>query len=125
MIHAARRQYSASADKIAARIVNCAQAVRQDLALGRPAGPAARQLAADATALLEALAELRAVEKLAAWTRQPAARTGGGLPRHLPNWPRCRACVWWRPPGRWPPGTATTPTGCCPRLASAPTTARP
>lgn len=73
MIHAARRQYAASADKIAARVVNCAQVVRQDLAHGRPAGPAARQLAADAQALLEALAELRAVEKLAGWTRQPAA----------------------------------------------------
>ena len=73
MIHSARRQYSASADKIAARIVNCAQAVRQDLAHARPAGPAARQLAADAQALLEALAELRAVERLAAWTRQSAA----------------------------------------------------
>ena len=73
MIHSARRQHAATADKIAARIVNCAQAVRQDLAHGRPAGPAARQLAADAQALLEALAELRAVEKIAAWTRQPAA----------------------------------------------------
>lgn len=73
MVSSARRQGTAAADKIAARILNCAQAVRQDLAHARPAGPAARQLAADATALLEALAELRAVEKFAAWTRQPAA----------------------------------------------------
>ena len=73
MIHSARRQYATAADRITARILNCAQAVRQDLAHARPAGPAARQLAADAQALLEALAELRAVEKLAAWTRQPAA----------------------------------------------------
>ena len=73
MIHSARRQHTATADKIAARILNCAHAVRQDLAAARPAGPAARQLAADAQALLEALAELRAVEKFAAWTRQPAA----------------------------------------------------
>ena len=73
MIHAARRQHAAAADKIAARILNCAQAVRKDLALARPAGPAARQLAADAQALLEALAELRAMEKFATWTRQPAA----------------------------------------------------
>ncbi len=73
MIHSARRQHSAAADKIAARIINCAQAVREDLAHARPAGPAARQLATDAQALLEALAELRAVEKFAAWTRQPAA----------------------------------------------------
>ena len=72
-IHAARRQQTSAADKLASRIINLAQAVRQDLALGRPPGPAARQLAADATALLEALAELRAVEKLASWTRQPAA----------------------------------------------------
>ena len=72
-IHAARRQQTSAADKLAARIINLAQAVRQDLALGRPPGPAARQLAADATSLLEALAELRAVEKLASWTRQPAA----------------------------------------------------
>jgi len=73
MIHSARRQHAAAADKIAARIVNCAHAVRQDLAHSRPAGPAARQLAADAQQLLEALAELRAVERIAAWTRQPAA----------------------------------------------------
>ena len=73
MIQSSRRQYAASADKIAARIFNCAQAVREDLAHARPAGPAARQLAADAQALLEALAELRAVEKFASWTRQPAA----------------------------------------------------
>ena len=72
-IHAARRQQTSAADKLASRIINLAQAVRQDLALGRPPGPAARQLAADATSLLEALAELRAVEKLASWTRQPAA----------------------------------------------------
>ena len=72
-IHAARRQQTSAADKLASRIINLAQAVRQDLALGRPPGPAARQLHADATALLEALAELRAVEKLASWTRQPAA----------------------------------------------------
>jgi len=73
MIHAARRQHSAAADKIAARILNCAQAVREDLAHARPAGPAARQLAADTQALLEVLAELRAVERLASWARQPAA----------------------------------------------------
>ncbi len=73
MIHSARRQHAAAADRIAARIANCVHAVRQDLANARPAGPAARQLAADAQALLEALAELRAVEKMAAWTRQPAA----------------------------------------------------
>ena len=73
MVQSSRRQYAASADKIAARVLNCAQAVREDLAHGRPAGPAARQLAADAQALLEALAELRAVEKFAGWTRQPAA----------------------------------------------------
>lgn len=73
VLHAARRQHAAAADKIATRILHCASAVRQDLAAARPAGPAARQLAADAQALLEALAELRAVEKFAAWTRQPAA----------------------------------------------------
>ena len=72
-IHAARRQNTAAADKLAARIINLAQAVRQDLALGRPPGPAARQLSTDATALLEALAELRAVEKLASWTRSSSA----------------------------------------------------
>ena len=72
-IHAARRHHSSAADKLAGRIVNLAQAVRQDLALGRPPGPAARQLHADATALIEALAELRAVERLASWARQPAA----------------------------------------------------
>lgn len=73
MLHSARRQHAHAADKLAARIINLAQAVRQDLALGRPPGPAARQLSADATALLEALAELRAVDRLTAWTRQPAA----------------------------------------------------
>ena len=73
MIHIARRQHAASADKLAVRIANCTQAVRQDLAMGRPPGPAARQLLANATALLEALAELRTVEKLASWTRQTAA----------------------------------------------------
>ena len=73
LLHSARRQHTAAADKLAARIVNLANAVRQDLALARPPGPAARQLSADATALLEALAELRVVEKFAAWTRKPAA----------------------------------------------------
>jgi hypothetical protein len=73
MLHSARRQHVHSADKLASRIINLAQAVRQDLALGRPAGPASRQLLADSTALLEALAELRAVDRLASWTRQPAA----------------------------------------------------
>ena len=73
MIHAARRQHAAAADRIAARILNCAQAVRDDLSHARPAGPAARQLACDAQSLLEALAELRAMEKFAGWTRQPAA----------------------------------------------------
>ena len=82
MIHSIRRQHAAAADKIAAQILACAQAVRQDLAHARPAGPAARQLAAGAQALLETLAELRAVDQLAAWTRQPAALpagNGGGV----------------------------------------------
>ena len=73
MIHSARRQHVNSADKLARQITACANEVRRNLANGRPAGPAARQLARDAQALLEALAELRAVEKIAAWTRQPAA----------------------------------------------------
>jgi hypothetical protein len=73
MIHSARRQHTGAADKIAARIINCANAVRQDLAAARPAAPAARQLAADVQALLETLAELRTVEKIAVWARQPAA----------------------------------------------------
>ena len=73
MIHSARRQHAAAADRIAARIVNCAHAVRQDLANARPAQAAARQLLADAIALYEELAGLREVEKMATWTRQPAA----------------------------------------------------
>lgn len=72
-LDSARRQHAAAADRIAARVLNCAQAVRQDLAHARPAGPAARQLAADVQILLETLAELRAVERFAAWARKPAA----------------------------------------------------
>lgn len=70
MNHMARRQHSASADKLAQRVTSCAHAVRLDLAHGRPAQAAARQLLADAIALVEKLAELREAEK---WTRQPAA----------------------------------------------------
>jgi hypothetical protein len=73
MIHSARRQHAAAADKHLARIASCTHAVRLDLAHGRPAGPAARQLAAEVQGLLETLAALRAVEKFAAWARQPAA----------------------------------------------------
>jgi hypothetical protein len=73
MIDSARRQHAAAADKHAARIASCTHAVRQDLAHGRPAGPAARQLLAEAQALQETLAQLRTVERFAAWTRQPAA----------------------------------------------------
>lgn len=69
----ARRQHAAAADKITARILNCAQAVRQDLAHGRPPGAAARQLYADTQLLLETLAELRTVERMASWSRKPAA----------------------------------------------------
>ena len=73
MIHIARRQHAASADRLAVRIANCTNAVRQDLAMGRPPGPAARQLLADAIALIEKLAELREADKHASWARQPAA----------------------------------------------------
>ena len=73
MIHSARRQHAAAADKLAQRAASCAQAVRVDLAHARPAQAAARQLLADAIALCEELAGLREVEKMAAWTRQPAA----------------------------------------------------
>lgn len=73
MIHSARRQHTAAADRLAQRVASCAQAVRLDLAHNRPASAAARQLLADAIALLEQLAELREAEKFAAWTRQPAA----------------------------------------------------
>jgi hypothetical protein len=70
MIHVARRQHANAADKIAQRVASCAHAVRLDLAHGRPAQAAARQLLTDAIALVEKLAELREAEK---WTRQPAA----------------------------------------------------
>jgi hypothetical protein len=70
MNHFARRQHANAADKLAQRVASCAHAVRLDLAHGRPAQAAARQLLADAIALVEKLAELREAEK---WTRQPAA----------------------------------------------------
>jgi hypothetical protein len=73
MIHSARRQHAGAADKIATRVINCAHAVREDLAHARPPTVAVRQLAVEVTALLETLAQLREVEKFAAWTRQPAA----------------------------------------------------
>ena len=73
MIQSSRRQHAFEADKLAQRVASCAHAVRLDLDHGRPAQAAARQLLADAMALCEALARLREVEKMAAWTRQPAA----------------------------------------------------
>jgi hypothetical protein len=73
MLHSSRRQHAAAADKLAQRAESCARAVRLDLAHARPAQAAARQLLADAIALNEALAQGREVEKIAAWTRQPAA----------------------------------------------------
>jgi len=73
LIHSARRQHAGAADKIAARILNLARAVREDLAHGRPATAAARELDTQVTALLETLAELRTVEKFAAWARDAAA----------------------------------------------------
>ncbi len=73
MIASSRRQHAAAVDKLAQRVASCAQAVRLDLAHARPAQAAARQLLTDAIALCEALARLREVEKMADWTRQPAA----------------------------------------------------
>ena len=72
-LDSARRQHAAAADKLAQRVASCAHAVRLDLAHGRPAQAAARQLLTDAIALSEAVAGLREVEKLASWVRQPAA----------------------------------------------------
>ena len=72
-IHAARRQNTAAADKLAARIINCANAVRMHVANGQPAGPAARQIASDATELIAEIARLAEDDRLAGWTRQPAA----------------------------------------------------
>ncbi len=73
MIQSSKRQHAATVDKLAQRAASCANAVRLDLAHSRPAQAAARQLLADAMALCEALARLREVERMAAWTRQPAA----------------------------------------------------
>jgi hypothetical protein len=73
MIHSARRQHAAAADKLAQKAAACAHAVRLDLAHARPAGAAARQLLADAIALSEALARLAEADRFASWTRQPAA----------------------------------------------------
>ena len=73
MLDSARRQHAAAADRHAARIASCNHAVRQDLAHGRPPGAAARQLLAEAQALMETLAQMRTVERFAAQVRQPAA----------------------------------------------------
>jgi hypothetical protein len=64
-ITTARYQHAAAADKIAVRIQNCAGAVRADLAAGRPAGAAARQIAGDATDLLVALAKAGVLDEVA------------------------------------------------------------
>ena len=73
MIASSRRQHVNTADKIFARIVNCAQAGRQQLANGQPAAPAARQIGIDLLELMPELGELREATRFAGWTRQPAA----------------------------------------------------
>ena len=73
MIDSLRRQHAATAQKLITRIASCNQAVRLDLAHNRPAGAAARQLQAEVQSLLDTLAELRTVERLAGWARKPAA----------------------------------------------------
>lgn len=73
MIASSKRQHANSADKLLARIANCAQAGRQQLANGQPAGPAARQIGSDVLELIGELAKLAEADRFAAWTRQPAA----------------------------------------------------
>lgn len=72
-IHTERKRHLLAADKITGRIASCNQAVRVDLAHGRPAGAAFRQLAAEVDALREILAGLRMIDKLTGVARQPAA----------------------------------------------------
>ena len=55
MVQYNTRQHIVAADKLAARIANCANAVRKSLADGLPAAPAARQIGYD---LMELMAEL-------------------------------------------------------------------
>jgi hypothetical protein len=72
-LHLARRQHVNAADRLAQQAASCLHAVRQDLAHDRPAGAAARKAHDSIQALLEALAELRAVERMASYARKPAA----------------------------------------------------
>jgi hypothetical protein len=73
MLHTSGRQHTAAADKLAMQIANCANAVRKQLALGQPAGPAARQIGSDILELMAELGALREDGRFATWTRQPAA----------------------------------------------------
>ncbi len=73
MLQSSARQHTATADKLAQRIANCAGAVRLHLANGQPAGPAARQVVADAMELIAELAKLAEVGRFEGWTRRPAA----------------------------------------------------
>jgi hypothetical protein len=76
MLATSRRQHANSADKLFARIANCAAAGRQQLGNGQPAGPAARQIGSDVLELIGELAKLAEADRFAAWTRQPAALAG-------------------------------------------------
>lgn len=73
MITTSKRQHANSAEKLFARIARCAQAGRQQLANGQPAGPVARQIGSDVLELIGELAKLAEADRFAAWTRQPAA----------------------------------------------------
>ena len=73
MIIASQRQHTATADKLARRIASCADAVRGDLASGRPAMAAARQIVTDVMELVAELARVSEDARIAAWVRQPAA----------------------------------------------------
>jgi hypothetical protein len=73
MIQSASRQHTVIADKLAARIANCAGAVRKHLSDGQPAAPAARQIAADVMELIAELAKLSEDSRFTSWTRQSAA----------------------------------------------------
>lgn len=73
MLQYAARQHIAAADKLAAKIANCAETVRKHLTDGQLAGPAARQIAVDVADLIAELAKLGEDGQFARLTRQRVA----------------------------------------------------
>ena len=89
MLQLSTRQHIVAADKLAARIANCASAVRKSLADGLPAAPAARQIGYDLMELMAEIGRLAEDGQFARLTKGSAALRPGplrlGPSRHIGN----------------------------------------